>query len=89
MDYLFYNQIEVMPEEILVLITETPLSSKKNKAKLAEMLFEKFNVEKCHITNSSILGLLSYGKVSCIVVDSGFNFTSSVPIYEGFPLQYV
>ena len=88
MDYLFYNQIEVMPEKILVLITETLLSSKKNMAKLAEMLFEKFNVEKCHITYSSLLELLSYGKVSCIVVDSGFNFTSSVPIYEGFPLQY-
>jgi len=88
MHYLLYNQIEVVPEEMSVLITETPLSSKENRAKISEMLFEKFNVEKCHIANSSMLGLLAYGKVSGIIVDCGFNVTSTVPIYEGFPLQY-
>ena len=40
------------------------------------------------MANSSMLGLFSYGKTSGIVVDSGFNVTSTVPIYEGFPLQY-
>ena len=88
MHYLLYNQMEVVPEEMSVLITETPLSSKENRAKVAEMLFEKFNVEKYHMANSSMLGLFSYGKTSGIVVDSGFNVTSTVPIYEGFPLQY-
>jgi actin-related protein len=88
MHYLLYTQMEVVPEEMSVLVTETPLTTKENRAKLAEMLFEKFNVEKCHIANSSMLGLMAYGKTSGIVVDSGFNVTSSVPIYEGFPLQY-
>lgn len=88
MHYLLYNQMEVVPEEMSVLITETPLSSKENRAKVAEMLFEKFDVEKYHMANSSMLGLFSYGKTSGIVVDSGFNVTSTVPIYEGFPLQY-
>ena len=88
MHYLLYNQMEVVPEEMSVLITETPLSSKENRAKVAEMLFEKFDVEKYHMANSSMLGLFSYGKTSGIVVDSGFNITSTVPIYEGFPLQY-
>ena len=88
MHYLLYNQMEVVPEEMSVLITESPLSSKENRAKVAEMLFEKFNVEKYHMANSSLLGLFAYGKTSGIVVDSGFNITSTVPIYEGFPLQY-
>ena len=88
MHYLLYTEIEVVPEEISVLVTETPLSSKENREKTAELLFEKFNVEKCHIANSSMLGLFSYGKTSGIVVDSGFNITSTVPIYEGFPLKY-
>ena len=88
MHYLLYNQIEVVPEGMSVLVTETPLSLKENRAKTAELLFEKFNVEKCHIANSSMLGLFAYGKTSGIVVDSGFNITSTVPIYEGFPLQY-
>ena len=88
MHYLLYNQIEVVPEDMSVLITEMPLSSKKNRAKISELLFEKFNVQKCHIANSSMLGLFSYGKSSGIVVDSGYNITSTVPVYEGFPLVY-
>ena len=88
MHYLLYNQIEVVPEDMSVLITETPLSSKKNRSKISELLFEKFNVQKCHIANSSMLGLFSYGKSSGIVLDCGYNITSTVPAYEGFPLVY-
>ena len=84
MHYLLYDQIEVIPEEMSVLITETPLSSKDNRAKITEMIFEKFNVKKCHIANSSMLGLFAYGKTSGIVVDSGFNVTSTVPILKVF-----
>ena len=64
------------------------ITKPKQQEKMSEMLFEKFNVEKCHIANSSMLGLFSYGKTSGIAVDSGFNITSTVPLYEGFPLQY-
>ena len=88
MHYLLYNQIEVVPEDMSVLITETPLSSKKNRAKISELLFEKFNVQRCHLANSSMLGLFSYGKSSGLVIDSGYNVTSTVPVYEGFPLVY-
>ncbi len=80
--------MKVVPEEVSVLITESPLASKEKRAKLAELLFETFNVQKIHIANSSMLGLFAYGKTSGLIVDSGFNLTTSVPIYEGFPLQH-
>ena len=88
MHYLLYTEIEVVPEEMSILVTESPLSSKENRGKVAELLFEKFNVQKCHLGNSSMLGLFAYGKTSGIVVDSGYNITSTVPVYEGFPLEY-
>jgi actin-related protein len=88
MHYLLYNKMKVVPEEISVLITESPISSTENKKKLSEILFETFNVQKIHIANSSMLGLFAYGKTSGLVVDSGFNITSSVPLYEGFPLHH-
>ena len=88
MHYLLYRKMKVVPEEISVLITESPAASIENKKKLAEILFETFNVQKIHIANSSMLGLYAYGKTSGLVVDSGFNITSTVPLYEGFPLQH-
>jgi actin-related protein len=80
LNYLFYNEMKIVPEKISILITESPLSSKENRQILTEVLFETFNIEKIHIANSSMLGLYSYGKTSRVVVDSGFNVTSSVPV---------
>ena len=86
--YLLYSKMKVVPEEISVLITESPAATIENKKKLSEILFETFNVQKIHIANSSMLGLFAYGKTSGLVVDSGFNITSTVPLYEGFPLHH-
>ena len=88
MHYLLYEKMKVVPEEISMMITESPNSTKENKQKLSELLFEVFNVQNIHIANSSMLGLFAYGKTSGLVVDSGFNITSSVPLYEGFPLHH-
>ena len=88
MHYLFYSELQVVPEEISILITESPLNPKENRAKLAQVLFETFNVERIHIANSSMLGLYSYGKTSGIVLDSGYGITSCVPVYEGYPLPH-
>ena len=64
------------------------LNPNKNREKLAETLFETFNVQKLHIANSSMLSLYSYGISSGIVLDSGYGITSCVPVYEGYPLPH-
>jgi len=88
MHYLFYSELKIVPEEISILITESPLNSKENRAKLTETLFETFNVEKVHIANTAMLGLYSYGKTSGLVLDSGYGLTTCVPVYEGYPLPH-
>lgn len=86
--YIFYSELKVAPEDVSILIAESPLNPKKNREKLAETLFETFNVQNIHIANSSMLALYSYGITSGIVIDSGFGLTSVVPVYEGYPLPY-
>ena len=88
MHYLLYREMKVVPEEVSILITESPRTSRENREKLTEILFETFNVKRLHIANSSMVGLFSYGKTSGLIVDSGFNITSTVPIYEGYPLSH-
>ena len=88
MHFLLYSEMKVVPEEVSILITESPRTSRENREKLTEILFETFNVKRLHIANSSMLGLFSYGKTSGLIVDSGFNITSTVPIYEGYPLSH-
>lgn len=86
--HILFEELKVVPEEISILITESPLNKKENRAKLAETLFETFNVEKLHIANSAMLGLYSYGKTNGIVLDSGYSLTTCVPVYEGYPLPH-
>jgi len=88
MHHLLYNELKIVPEELSILITEPPLNPKETRAKLAETLFETFNIERIHIANSGMLGLYSYGKTSGLVLDSGYGLTSCVPVYEGFPLPH-
>ena len=88
MHYLLYSEMKIIPEEVSILITESPRTSRENREKLTEILFETFNVKRLHIANSSMVGLFSYGKTSGLIVDSGFNVTSTVPIYEGYPLSH-
>lgn len=88
MHHLLYNELKIVPEELSILITEPPLNPRETRAKLAETLFETFNIERIHIANSGMLGLYSYGKTSGLVLDSGYGLTSCVPVYEGYPLPH-
>jgi actin-related protein len=80
--------LKVVPEESSILITESPNTKKQSRAKLAETLFETFNVEKVYIANSAMLGLYSYGKTNGLVLDAGYSITTCVPVYEGYPLPH-
>lgn len=47
-------------------------------------MFELFCVPRTTLVPKSTLALYSYGKTTGLVVDSGFEDTHVVPIYEGF-----
>lgn len=51
-------------------------------------MFELFNVPNTAIIPKSILPLYSHGKVTGLVVDSGYDYTHVVPIENGYPVGY-
>ena len=51
-------------------------------------MFETFNVRGLYIANSAILSLLSAGKFTGIVIESGGDLTHFVPIYDSTVISH-
>lgn len=77
-----FNDLGVNPSEHPVLLTEPSLNDPKNRVKIAEIMFEQFNVPSLCIVPQAFLSLHAENLSTGLVVDIGDTFTSVTPIYE-------
>jgi centractin len=85
---IFSKELAIEPKEHQVLITEPIFNSQTNRNRLAQVLFETFNVPSLLIYPQAILPLYAMGKNSGLVVDSGELFTQIVPVVHGYVLAH-
>eukprot|EP01083_Nonionella_stella_P268117 906138_1 len=83
---ILYRKLRVQPEECPILMTEPPLNPKVNREKVTQIIFENFNVPSFYLGIKSVLGLYAYAKTTGMVIDSGYDRTYFVPVYEGYAL---
>jgi len=76
------------PHEHPVLITEAPLNPPRNRGRVAEIFFEKFNCPAFYTQITALLSLYATGRTTGVVLDSGDGVTSAVPVFEGFALTH-
>lgn len=95
--HTFYEELHVVPEEHPLLITEASLNPKANRDKMAQILFEQFNVPgktetsfmykllslALYVANQAVLSFYTSGTLSGIVLQSGDGVTDVIPVYQG------
>jgi actin-related protein len=83
-EHTFYNQLRIQPEERKVLLTEAPQNPKKNREKMMEIMFEKFDVPASYVAVQGVLSLYSSGRTTGLVLDIGDGVAHTIPVYEGY-----
>ena len=85
---IFENVLKINPTEHPILYLIPPMNPSKTKEKIAETFFEKFDIPKLAFAQTEVLSLVSSNSKAGVVIDSGVEMTSIVPIYMGFILAH-
>jgi actin len=84
--HIFFNQLAADLTLSRVMLMEPPLNKRGIREKTTEIMFETFSTAGFYLANSSVMSLFATGRTTGIVIESGLNETSIVPIYEGYAL---
>lgn len=85
-EHLFFDKLDIVPDESKVLITQSLYTTKKNTQETVELLFELFGIQGICLMNQSLLGLYSTGRTTGLVIDSGDEITSMVSFFDEIPI---
>ncbi|XP_066491676.1 actin-like protein 9 [Tiliqua scincoides] len=86
--HLFYHGLGVAPEDHALLMSDPPLCPTTNREKLVEVVFESLNSPGMYVAYQSVLSVYAHGKISGLVVDTGYAVTHTVPVHQGYNLPH-
>ena len=81
--FMYDHELRVEPEEQGILVTEPPLNPKCNREKMAQILFESFQVPFMYVATPAVLTLYANGRVSGVVLDVGETVTHVLSAFDG------
>lgn len=71
-----------------LMLTEAPLNPKRNRERLAQLMFEHYQVPKFQISMSSLNAIYAEGLYSGMVFESGEGITTCVPVVDGYVISH-
>ena len=69
------------------IFSEPCLCDKKVRMKLTEFLFEKYKIPSFFLCNYEVLSSFAFGKITCLIFDSGHNQTLAAPVNDGMVIK--
>ena len=80
----YYTKLKIAPEEYNLFLTESRFTSRKDRKKTLEMVFETFNCTSTYLVAQSCLAAFSVGKSTGISIDYGHTSLNFAPNYDEF-----
>ncbi|KAM1009176.1 hypothetical protein ACFX13_045479 [Malus domestica] len=88
-DHAFYSELKIDPTECQILLTDPPLNPTKNREKMVETMFEKYNFAGVFIQIQAVLTLYAQGLLTGLVIDCGDGVTHVVPVVDGYSFPHL
>src|SRR3989338_11176768 len=86
--YMFETELKVNCTEFNLLLTDNTIRScDKQREESAQRLFESFNVPSLFFEHQSVLAMFGTGRLTGLLIDSGYGITHTIPFYEGIPIR--
>lgn len=85
-EYMLCGELRINPNDHPLLMSEVPQMNQVSREKMAEVMFESFDVPALHIGSPAVLSLYAQGLVTGITVDCG-NRLQIVPVVDGFVID--
>mmetsp|Transcript_41847 Transcript_41847/g.64017 ORF Transcript_41847/g.64017 Transcript_41847/m.64017 type:complete len:176 (+) Transcript_41847:15-542(+) len=84
-NYCFHTKLGLAENKLdkQIVLTEPALNPKKNREKMAEIMFEKFGFGGATFEIQALMTLYSEGCTTGTVLDSGDGVSHVIPVYEG------
>lgn len=84
---VFEECLHTNPSEHPVLVTEPAWNTPAQRERMAEIMFEEFQVPAFYIANTGVLNAFAAGKGTALVIDIGHSEASVTPVVDGFVLR--
>ncbi|EIW80830.1 actin-66 [Coniophora puteana RWD-64-598 SS2] len=82
------DELHIRPDDRAILMTEAPLTSKHDREKTTQTMFESLTVSALHIATQPELAMCASGRgTTGVVVDSGDGATHVVPVVDGVAVE--
>lgn len=86
-EYAFTERLRVSAEEYPLMFVEPTQNTVEQRAKQAELAFEKFKVPAFYTSRAGVLSSFAAGRSTALVVDIGASTTTVSPIYDGYVVK--
>ena len=84
LEHAYSSVLGVASQSHPLLLADSPVTSDQDRARMAELLFEKFNVPAYFVGTDAVLSVYSAGRTSSLLLDCGHGLTSAMLVHDGF-----
>lgn len=82
-----YSALGLSAKDHPAIVTEAALTSRPQRAKIAQIMFEEFQHPGVMFASQGLLSLFSSGSTTGVVLDAGDGVIQSVPVFEGYVIR--